>query len=61
METRQYRISRARRGPFHRWRLQVTYGLLDVETLGFFALQRDARAEAKAHAERMGWKSIILT
>ena len=61
MGTRQYRISRVGPGAAKRWRLQVTYGLLDVETLGFFALQRDARTKAKAHAERMGWKPIILT
>ena len=54
METRQYRISRFPPSTAKRWRLQVTYGLLDVETLGVFALQRDARAGAKVHAERMG-------
>jgi hypothetical protein len=44
-----------------KWRLQVTYGLLDTADIGVYAKQAEAREKAKAHAKRNGWKPIILT
>ena len=57
LPTKQNRIMRAGK----RWQLVVTHGLLDVETLGYFDKQADARAKAKAHTERSGVKPVILT
>ena len=60
MQTKQYRIQRTPTVP-PRYTLMVTHGLLDVEILGRFAKQAEARAKAKAHAARDGVKPIILT
>lgn len=58
---RQYRISPIYQGMVRKWRLQVTYGLLDTADIGVYAKQAEAREKAKAHAKRNGWKPIILT
>ena len=59
--TKQYRLMRA--GPTG-WRVLITHGLMDTEYLAggrVFGKQNEARAYAKAHAERTGVKGIILT
>ena len=59
--TKQYRLMRAgAKG----WRVLITHGFLDTEYLAggrVFDKQAEARAYAKAHAERTGVKGIILT
>jgi hypothetical protein len=60
MQTKQYRLVRRGAG----WSVLVTHGLLDTEYIGggrVWAKQAEARAYAKAHAERTGVKPIILT
>ena len=59
----QYRITKTAPGSKDTaYKLQATYGLLDVRTLGVFAKQSMARAFAKDHASQNGQaKPIILT
>jgi hypothetical protein len=61
MESKQYRISPIIYRQGKAYRLQVTHGFMDVETLGVFPKQAQAREHAKAHAKRTGVKAIILT
>jgi len=60
-DSKQYRISPVLGIVPKRYQLRVTYGLMNVETLGFFLKQAEARIAAKAHAARNGWTAIILT
>lgn len=57
MISKQYRIMRMGK----RYMLVVTHGHLNVETLGYFDKQAQARAKAKEHAALTGVKAIILT
>lgn len=62
MESKQYRIHTLRSGKGNPvYKLLVTHGFMDVETLGVFSKQAEAREKAKTHAERTGVKPIILT
>jgi hypothetical protein len=61
MEARQYRIMKWPYAPKGKYKLVATFGLGDVQTLGMFDKQGEARAKAKAHAEATGVKPIILT
>lgn len=60
-DAKEYRISPCFQGMVRKWRLQVTYGLLNVGELGVYTKQAEAREKAKAHAKRNGWRPIILT
>ena len=58
--TKQYRLMRWAGG----WQVLITHEFLDTEYLAggrVFAKQAEARAYAKAHAERTGVRAIILT
>jgi hypothetical protein len=59
----QYRISPSTPGSKQTaYKLQVTWGLLDVQTLGIFAKSTMARKFAKEHASQHGIANpIILT
>ena len=58
----QYRITKQGQGKTCTYKLQATFGFLDVRTLGIFAKQSMARAFAKDHAMQAGQsKPIILT
>lgn len=57
----QYRITKQGKGKEIIYKLQGTYGLLDVRTLGIFPLLQSARDYAKSHALLSGQtKPIIL-
>ena len=57
----QYRISKQFQGKTCTYKLQATYGFLDVRTLGVFAKSKEARDFAKDHALKAGQsKPIIL-
>lgn len=58
MESKQYRIMKTATGAY---KLVVTHGLMDVETIGFYPKQALAREKAKLHAARTNVKPIILT
>ena len=58
----QYRITKQGTGKNVLYKLQATYGFLDVRTLGIFPLLKSARDFAKDHAMQAGQsKPIILT
>lgn len=62
MESKQYRITRTGSGqPGNPYLVRVTWGLLDVRTVGVYNKLAQARDAAKKHAASNNVKPIILT
>lgn len=59
MESKQYRINRV--APGKPYRVQITWGFLDVETIGYKDKLVEARTLAKDHAAKNNIKPLILT
>lgn len=58
----QYRITKIGSGKNVLYKVQATYGFLDVRSLGIFPLLKSARDYCKEHARQAGQsKPIILT
>ena len=58
----QYRITKIGTGKNVHYKVQATYGFLDVRSLGIFPLLKSARDYCKEHARQAGQsKPIILT
>jgi len=62
MESKQYRISRVGTGrPGEPYVVRVTWGLLDVRTVGSAPKLAGARTLAREHAAKNNVKALILT
>ena len=62
MDSKQYRITRLGNGqPGNDYLVRVTWGLMDVRTVGTHPKMAEARKLAKDHAARNNVKPIILT